>query len=271
LIRVAGIWFLLGQTATVAANSYHVPSRPFALVAIGIFFIHSFLVICETSPSKGASRSLYSGLVTFLIVATFNLLSLRITQGDDFEALQERLSRMSEDVSYWVRGTDQAFRNMQTVEHLSSASRLIFHGGSRLSLKQARTHLRRIPPNSKEYSSAQGLLLITELRMAELDYPGGPRTGKKPLIEITDRNQNKERLRITLRNNGAKPVEKIRYKVSYFDMATGLQTELETEGMINELVEGQTSTTVDIHGGDVLKGQVYAAFIIQGWETVSGS
>jgi hypothetical protein len=255
----------------VTANSYHVPSKPFALVAIAIFFIHSFLVICETSPGKKEGRNLYSGLATFLIVATINLLSLRITHADDFEAVKLRLSHLSEDITDWVRGTDLAFRNMQTVEHLSSASRLIFQGGNRGSLNQARLHLRRIPPHSKEYASAQGLLQVTDLRLFELDNPRGPKPGKAPLVEVTDRDQTEERLRVTLRNNGSKPIENIRYKVSYFDTSTGLQIEAaETESVIKEPVMPHASRTLEVRA-DTLKSPVYAAFIVVDWETVGGS
>jgi hypothetical protein len=105
----------------------------------------------------------------------------------------------------------------------------------------------------------------------ELDNPRGPKPGKAPLVEVTDRDQTEERLRVTLRNNGSKPIENIRYKVSYFDTSTGLQIEAaETESVIKEPVMPHASRTLEVRA-DTLKSPVYAAFIVVDWETVGGS
>jgi hypothetical protein len=265
LMKVAGLWFVLAQAATIAANTYRVPSKPFTWVAVAIFLLHSLLVIFDTSSGDGSSGKLYSGAVTTLLVGGLIVLSLRVTQSDDLDGVRKRVSWTLRDLSDWIAGTDQTLKNMQAREHLAAALRLIFEEGTRLSLIQAQLHLRRIPPNTPEHASALNLMTVAEARLAELDWTEGIVPKRKSPIVIVSRDQKNGRLRVTLKNKSAHSVRNIRYRVSYFRIASGLQISPDTEARIAKMLRPQESLTLEIPDA-ILNTPVHASFVIVDWD-----
>ena len=261
LLKVAGLWFVLAQAATIAANTYSVPAKPFTYVAVAVFFIHSLLVIFDATSNDGSSGRLYSGAATCLVVGVLIVMSLRVTQADDFDGVRKRVSFALKDLSDWIAGTDQSFRNMQAREHLAEGVRLIFKEGTRFALSQAQLHLRAIPPNSVEHASAQNLLMIVEARLAEL----GLVAKKSPLV-ITSREQTDGRFRITFRNDGPGRVKNVRYKVSYFRIPSGYHVEPDTEKTLDKTIRPGESRTLEF-SDKILKTPVHASFTILEWET----
>ena len=263
LLKVAGLWFALGQAAVIAANTYGVPSRPFTYLAMAIFFLHSILVIYDTSSSNdNSSGKLYSGGIMVVIVGGVIFLSLRATQSDDFQGARKRTAFMLRDFSDWVAGTDQTFRTMSARDHLAAAVKLIFEEGTRFALVLAQQHLHSIPATATEYGSAQNLLSVADVRLRELDRIA---KGQSP-IEITRREQEGGRYLVTLKNRGSFSVKNIRYRVTYFRIPSGIRVEPDTEGTISKALRPQESRTVEI-AEDVLDTPVHASFDIVNWET----
>ena len=262
LLKVAGLWFAVGQAAVIAANTYGLPSKPFTYLAMAIFFLHSVLVIYDTSSSNDTgSGKLYSGGITIVLVGGVIFLSLRATQTDDFQGARKRTAFILRDFSDWVAGTDQTIHDMGARDHLAAAVKLIFEQGTRLALNLARQHLQRIPPNAVEYASAQNLLSIADARLRELDKIV---KGQSP-IEITRREQEDGRYRVTVRNSGSFSVKNVHYRVTYFRIPSGFHVEPDTEGVISKPLRPQESRTVEVVD-DILETPVHASFSIVNWE-----
>jgi hypothetical protein len=265
LTEVAALWFVLAQAVTIAANTYGLPSKLLGYAAFAAFAAHSLLVACDTPSGKGGSAKLYSGALVWLFVGGLILLSLRITQADDFDAARKRVNRIADNIFDWVAGTDLAFRKLQAFEHLSVASRLIFEEGTPASLAQARLHLRAIPANSREYASAQRMLLIAEDRESELEASSGPdRDRRRPAIEVTSREETTRGLRFKLRNNGLTPVRNVKYRVAYFQVPSGVQIAPDRNGNVRKTIRPHESLTVEVL--DSFTTPVYRSLRVLNWE-----
>ena len=247
LFKITILWLILSYVVVMAANAAEVSAGPLTYFVMAGFAIHCLMAVLFSVSEPGSAWKIPLGIT----VAAAGFFGLHATPTRDINELRNSAGQ----AVAWMEGKNRSFQNMKALDHLAAAANLMFEKEDRSSLAQARRHLLAIPNGSSEYASAQALLRVTDANSREA-IP----------IEILQRDQKDDRIVVTLRNNGPKPVRNIEYRVSYFEIPTGMHLKSGTPLKIKDVIGPRETSIIEIPR-DILKAPAHAAFALLNWET----
>jgi hypothetical protein len=267
LLKASILWFLLGLGASRLAVLLGNSPYPFAVFATVGFLLHFATVWLRVASIDGVSARLRVSVVACFLFGVAMFTTLRQTDNDWVDAVLDAFGLIEQEGNRAAVDAGGLFKRMPPVEHLVAANKLIFVKGTKEALDEARQHLASISPRAAEYKSAQALLHVADTRLKEIELQNGQKPAKVP-VRIVARERTDDCLRVTFRNDGEKPVRRIRYSAAYFRVADGWHVEPDKHAEIVDAVRPQETRTIEVCD-DVLTGGAFYAFLsVVGWEVV---
>ena len=272
LLKAAMLCFLLGLGVSRSAWTVGISPVPFALLATLVFVLYVVTVWLGVALIDGVSGRLCASVIACVFFGIVMLITLRQPKNRLVDAFVEIFGSVEQGADRATVLVDQTFKRMLADEHLAAASDLIFVKRTQFALHQAEQHLRAIPPMAKEYKSAQVMLQEAETRLNELGVQSGLKQVREPVpIQIIARDRTDDRLLVTFRNVGKKPVRHIRYSISFFRVSDGWHVEPDKQSEIVDPIGPWETRTIEIADGVLTRREFNASLSVVGWEVVPAS